>query len=194
MSRDHKAAYARRNQLAQQRGFHSYAQQRRYPRVPSNPPQLAVLPETARERRNDALAAVRLARSEQISLREAAVRQGVPMSAVTWWAEPALEAPRSAQPKVKRGDRLLRVHPLVVNGELTFIATRGSKAAAQARAAYRAQREFLEGRPGSQQALAHLTGVKINSHTVETDPDILETIARRGEFSDLADIYRAWVS
>jgi len=193
-TRDHKAAYARRNALAKQRGFRSYAEQRRFGRDPKNQADYAALPEFARGRRSDALDVLDTARRDKLTVEEAARRRGLPVAAVTWWAEPALEPRKAGAVRPKRGDRLLRVTPLIVEGEVTFVTTRGSKAAATAQAAYRAQRESLEGKPGATAALARFNGVRVGGRLIETDRDVINEIGRRGELEDLAEMYRAWVS
>lgn len=192
--RDHRAAYERRNQLAQQRGYRSYAQQRRFERVPNTEAALKALPESARKSRRDALDVIHQARIGNVTVTEAARDVGVPLTAVAWWGQPALVNPASRAPFARRADRMLRYTPLVVDGHLEFVATRGSNAAAKARAAFAAQCAYLEATPGSEGALARFDGVRVGGRLVETDHAVLDEIARRGEFADLEDMYRAWVA
>jgi hypothetical protein len=194
MSRDHRAAYARRNRLARERGFRSYAQQRRFTRDLKAPTDLGRLPQPARDRRAVALDVLNLARREHLTAEEAAGRLDVPMSAVVWWGAPALEPRRQSRTAVKKADRMLRLHPLIVNGEVTFVTTRGSRAATQARAAFRAQRAYLDNEPGAAQALAKLRGVRVGGELVETDTTVIGEIGRRGDLGDIADNYRALLS
>lgn len=70
--RNHRLAYARRNELARQRGFRSYGQQRRYARRPSSLDDLTRMPEEARSSRSEAFSVIDLARAEHISPQEAA--------------------------------------------------------------------------------------------------------------------------
>lgn len=184
----------RRNQLARQRGFASYSQQRRAARNPSKRAQLKALPESARQRRAEALGVISDARRLGISVTEAAARDHVPLSAVVWWGETALDRPRSRAPRVRKADRLLRALPLVVDGELQIITTRGSRAARTAVEAMKAQRDYLAGEPGALARLARLRGKRVGGHAIETDPAVLDEIGRRGELGDVAEMYRAWVS
>jgi hypothetical protein len=194
MSRNHSAAYRRRNQLAQQRGFTSYAQQRRATRNPSSEAQLKALPEEARARRAEALDVISKARRLGITAAEAAVRDHVPLSAVVWWGEGALDKPRSRSPRVRKADRLLRAHPLAVDGEVQWITTRGSRAARTAIEARKAQQAYLDGERGAERALARFRGRRVGGHVIETDPAVLDEIGRRGDFGDIAEMYRAWLS
>src|SRR4051794_7507609 len=194
MSRDHKRAYQRRNQLAQQRGFASYSQQRRFQGNPTTEGQFKALPEVARQRRAEVLDAINDARRLGISVVEAAARARVPLPAVVWWGAPALYRPASRNPRTRKADRLLRANLLVADGELRFITTRGSNAARKVNEAYRVQRAFIDGEPGSAKALAGFAGTRVGGHLVETDPAVLNEIGRRGELGDIADMYRAWLS
>lgn len=194
MSPDTQSAYQRRNQLARQRGFKSYAQQRRHARAPTTEAHLRALPDEARAGRAEALDVINAARRQGVSVVAAAANRQVPLASVVWWGAPALEAPRSKAPKLRKADRLLRAHPLVADGELQIVTTRGSNAARKAQEALRLQRAFMEGEPGAAEALASLRGVRVGGRTVETDPAVLEEIGRRGELGDIAEMYRAWLS
>lgn len=194
MARNHKAAYVRRNQLARQRGFRSYAEQRRYSRAVATESELRRLPETARERRAEALDVIEAARRDRLPVRQAAADRSVSLSAVMWWGEAAFEAPRSNEPRLVPADRLLRARPLVVDGELRIITTRGSNAARKAQQALRLQRANLEGEPGAAKALSKLAGQRVGGHRIETDLHVLDEIGRRGELGDIAEMYRAWLS
>jgi hypothetical protein len=184
----------RRNELARQRGFRSYAQQRRASRNPATTAQLKALPEEARARRAEALGVINDARRLGISVAEAAARDRVPLSAVVWWGAPALDKPASRNPRVRKADRLLRAHPLAVEGELQWITTRGSRAARLAAEALQAQRAYLNGEPGAAVKLAKFRGKRVGGYVIETDRAALDEIGRRGELGDLAEMYRAWVS
>jgi hypothetical protein len=186
--------HKRRNQLARERGFSSYAQQRRYQRVAATEAQMRRLPPGARSRRAEALDVIGRARRENLPVAEAAADLNVPMSAVAWWGAPALENPRVRKPKVLKGDRMLRVHPLIVEGELQLVTTRGSQAARHASEAFRIQRAFIEGEPGAAAKLARLSGARVGGRTIETNPVLLDEIGRRGELGDIGEMYRAWVS
>jgi len=194
MSKNQKAAYARRNQLARERGFRSYAQQRRYQKNPTTHKALAALPESARQVRNDVTAVLRVAREEKLTAEQASQRLQVPMSAVVWWGDSGLEPKRGGVTRVKKGDRRLQWHPLIVNGQVTLVETRGSQAAKKAQAAYRAQLAFLDGADGAGEALAKFKGVRVGGHPVETNQAVIGEIGRRGDLGDIGDMYRAWLS
>lgn len=193
-NRNSLSAQQRRNQLARQRGFASYAQQRRYERVISNEGQLQRLPERARTRRAEALDVINIARRRGIPVADAARELGVPLSAVTWWGAPALDHPRHRRPMALRSDRILRAQPLIVDGRLQMVTTRGSAAARRAAEAFKTQRAFIEGDPDAGDKLAALAGTRVGGHVVETDPAVLGEIGRRGELGDIAEMYRAWVA
>lgn len=188
------AAQQRRNQLARQRGFTSYAQQRRYERVAANETDLRRLPERARVRRAEALDVIHAARRRGVTVAEAAAELRVPLSAVAWWGAPALDNPRRREPGVLKSDRMLRAQPLIVEGAVQIVTTRGSNAARKANQVFRAQREFIENQPGAAAKLAALAGTRVGGYVVETDPAVLGEIGRRGELGDIAEMYRAWVS
>jgi len=78
---------------------------------------------------------------------------------------------------------------LAVEGTLTFVATRGSRAAALAEQAFAVQWAFINGR-ASERDLARFGGVRIAGYEVETDPDVLELLGYQGFFAELDEIYR----
>jgi hypothetical protein len=75
-----------------------------------------------------------------------------------------------------------------------MITTRGSNAARTALQALKAQRDFLEGKPGAAKELRKYAGRRVGGYVIETDPAVLDEIGRRGELGDIAEMYRAWVS
>lgn len=93
-----------------------------------------------------------------------------------------------------RSDRILRAQPLIVDGRLQMVTTRGSAAARRAAEAFKTQRAFIEGDPDAGDKLAALAGTRVGGHVVETDPAVLGEIGRRGELGDIAEMYRAWVA
>jgi len=189
-ARDQRAAYRRRVELAKQRGFTSLRQQQKAPRQIRNLADLQELPKGAREARTAALRVLNLARKQNLTVEAAARKQGVPLSAVRWWAAPALRtAPRATQ--VTKGDRLLRLEPLVVKGQpgVQFIPIRGSQAASRARQAFALQYAYVEGKRPAEE-LRRLAGLRIAGFDVEDSCDVLDEYGRRGEL-DPAENYRA---
>jgi len=129
-ARDHGAAYRRRVELAKQRGFISLRQQKKAPRQIRNLAGMQALPKGAREARTAALRVLNLARKQHLTVEDAARKQGVPLTSVRWWAAPTLR-PVPGATRVTKGDRLLRLEPLVVKGKpgVQFIPIRESATA-----------------------------------------------------------------
>lgn len=186
--RDHRRDYQRRVALARARGFASLREQRAAPRQVRTLAELLALPAPARQARTAALRVVRTARTDRISI-EAAAADGVPVSAVRWWAGPALRPTSGGLTQPTRGDRLLRVQPLVVRRRpgTSFVAVRGSGAARRAAHASPCSGATSTARPAPR--LRALTGLRIGGQDVEADPDALDEIARQGEF-DPGESYR----
>lgn len=191
--RDYSAETSRRNALARERGFRSYAEQRRHRRTPTSPGQWAELPSRARDRRADALAVLRRARHDRISVHEAAAVEGVPLPAVTWWTADALHPQRSGRILPRPADRLLRMRLIVADGEVRLVATRGSRVAARTQAAFDAQWRYVHGQARASE-LARFEGLRVGGHLVETDPAVLDEIGRRGDFDDIPELYRELLS
>lgn len=188
--RDYAAETLRRNKLARERGFRSYAQQRRYAAKITKSKQVSALPKGARDRRTDALHVLDVARDRKITVDEAAAAEGVPLSAVTWWATDGLMPARGGVVTVSRGDRLLRRRLLVSDGEVVLTVTRGSTAAKLVSDAWAVQWSYIHGDvPAS--ALDRFAGRRVGGYPVETDTAVLDEMARRGDLADLPETYRA---
>jgi hypothetical protein len=188
--RDHRRDYQRRVALARTRGFTSLRQQQKAPRQIRGVTDLQALPESARDARNAALRTVRTARKQRISIEAAAAVEGVPLPAVRWWADSTLQPRRAGVTQPTRGDRLLRLKPLVVRGEpgTQFVVVRGSGAAQRAAKAFAVQWRYVNGQATADE-LRRLGGLRIGGQDVEADPDVLDEIARRGEL-DPSESYR----
>ena len=189
-SRDYRAEYRRRQERARLLGFTSYGQQRRAPRRLRRMSDFGRLPDAARESRTDALSVVRVARRDRIPIEDAAVQLGVSVEAVRWWAPDALTPSSGGRTFAKRGDRILRLRPVIVEGdsEVSFVTVRGSGAALGAEEAFDVQWRFITGQ-ASEAELASIQGVRIGGQTVEADPDRLEAIAAAGGV-DVPETYR----
>jgi len=189
-ARDHGAAYRRRVELARQRGFISLRQQQKAPRQIRNLADVQALPKGAREARTGALRVLNLARKQDLTIDAAARKQGVPLSSVRWWAAPALK-PATGATRVTKGDRLLRLEPLVVKGQpgVQFIPIRGSQAANRVRGAFALQYAYVEGKKPPEE-LRQLAGLRIAGFDVEDSPDVLDEYGRRDEL-DPTENYRA---
>jgi hypothetical protein len=187
--RDYQAEYQRRQRRARERGFSSYAQQRRFsPRLRSAR-DLGRLPEAAREARADALHVVRVARERGLTVEQAARQEPVPTHAVRWWGGDALLPTRQGSTLPRKGDRLLRLYPIFLDGGdgVEFIEIRGSHATDRAQRIFDVQYRFVDGN-ASEAEVRGLAGQKVAGRLVESDPDRLRAIADAGVY--LPDAYR----
>jgi hypothetical protein len=189
-ARNYSAETRRRNELAKQRGFTSYAQQRRHAGRVHSLGEFKTLPAPARERRNKALQVIERARAEKIPVSQAAAEQDVPLAAVRWWAGDALDHRRAPEPQAKRADRLIRIRPAIVDGKVDLVITRGSNAARLADEAFATQVRYIQGNADPAE-LSRFRGKRVAGQVIETDPAALDEIARRGDLGDLPDMYRA---
>jgi hypothetical protein len=188
--RDYQAEFRRRNQIARERGFRSYGEQRRYARRLSRLDELISLPQRARDVRSDSLRAIDLARSEHISPQEAAARLGVRWSAVSWWGSEPLGRTHGGRTALTRRDAL-RMRPVVFQDGTEFVAVRGWK------------RKETERIFGIQWGAAHgmatveeldwLRGRKAAGRPVADTQEKLSELARRGEI-DPVEAYRGLVA
>jgi hypothetical protein len=191
-ARDFKAAYGRRNQLARERGFSGYAQQRRFERRPSQLAELMALPQPARDMRSKALGVTDLAQAERISVEEAADRLGVPRSAVSWWAAERLGPTRRGRTSLSGRDAL-RMRPVVFqdSGRVEFATGRGWKRR-EAERIFEIQWSAAHGM-ATDEELDWLRGRKVNRRAVADTQEQLNEIARRGEI-DPVEAYRGLVA
>jgi hypothetical protein len=176
----------RRNELARARGFRSYAEQRRFRRTVAGRADLASLPPGAQEARQAALDAVAVARREGISLADAARREHVPLSAVSWYASDAVSR-RDGGWHVSAADRMYRPMTMWSGGELVPVDVRGSRAASLVGKHHAAIQQFLS--TGDASALQALAGKRVDGMPLDTDPALFEELARMGEL-DFESIYR----
>jgi hypothetical protein len=188
--RDYAAEARRRNELAGERGFASYWQQRRAPRRLSGPGDFALLPESARESRSKALSVIGHARAERKTAEEAAAELKVSMTTARYWAGEALEPQRRGRTLPTRGDRLTRLRPIVLEGqsEASFVVVRGSRAAERADAIFAVQWGYGTGQVDALE-LDSIRGLRVAGKTVEADPDRLLRLAQAGAI-DLPEAYR----
>lgn len=192
--RDYKAEYRRRDQRARQLGFTGYSQQRRYSPKLRNTRDLARLPESARAARSDALHVIGIARERRITIEEAARREQVPMHVVGWWAPDATQPTRRGRTLPRAGDRLLRLRPVILEGDdgVEFVPTYGSGAARRADRIFDVQWRYAHGEAGEDE-LASIRGQRVAGRTAESDPARLVAIADAGSF-DTEEAYRAVVA
>jgi len=177
---------SRRNELARQKGFVSYSQQRRFGREVDNGTALEALPPAAREVRQAALDALALARRERIDVGAAAERQGVAVEAVRWWTGDAATKV-SGRWRPASADRLYRPMYVYSGGNMVPVDVRGSKVASKIGAYHSAVQHYL--RTGDSTRLGRFSGARVGGVELETDLDVLDELGRRGEF-DFESIYR----
>jgi hypothetical protein len=186
MSADAGFSMGRRNQLARDRGFRTYAQQRRFDRSIDNRTKLAALPERASETRQASLDALATARREGIDLASAAEREGITVEALSWWVGDALHRQGGALVP-RKGDRLFRPMYAYSGGRVVDLDLRGSDAASTIGAYHSAVQHYLHHSDPSR--LARFAGKRVGGVELETDLDVIDELARRGEF-DFESIYR----
>ena len=191
--RDYAAEARRRDQLARERGFRSYGQQRRYGNAVRTGADYGALPQSARERRKTVLRAVDTARREKITVNDVLAREQLPTSAATWWAANAVTVSRKGVIRPTRGDRMLRVVPVFADGRLQVLTVRGSNAAATATAAFVAQVDYIDTGLHPED-LDQFRGKRVGGQLIETDLAILDELGRQGALSELGEEYRAVLS
>jgi hypothetical protein len=188
--RDYGAEYQRRQRLARARGFSGYAQQRRFSPRLRRARDLGRLPEGARAARSDSLHVIAIARDRGISIEEAARAEHVPVSVVRWWGGDALAPTRHGRTLPRKGDRLLRVYPVFLDGGdgVEFVEIRGSNAARRAQQIFDVQYRFIEGNAGEDE-LRGITGQRVAGRLVESDPERLTAIGE-ADGIDIVEAYR----
>jgi hypothetical protein len=188
--RDYAAEYRRRQELARERGFESYWQERRSPRRLLRSGDFSLLPYPVRDSRSKAERVIKLARAERITVEEAADRLHVPMQHVRYWMPEALRPTRRGKTLPTRGDRIARLRPVIFEGEdgSSFVTVRGSRATERADLVFDIQWRFIAGH-AEEAELELIRGVRIAGRTVESDPDRLEYLGRARAI-DVDEAYR----
>ena len=185
--RDFPAEYRRRNHLARGRGFRNYWQQRNAPRYPRTGADLGRLPELARDRRSDAMHVLDVAARRGLTIEQAARGEHSPASLVEYYAGRGIERRRGVE-RPKANDDLLRLRPLVIDGEFRFVEAHTRRSAAQAERIFDAQWRFAHGRATAEE-LAKLPRT-FHGRPVTRDAAELIRVANRGGLSDTIDAYR----
>ena len=176
----------RRNALARERGFTSYSEQRRATRQITKRTDLHNLPAAAQQARADALDVIAVARRQGIDLRTAARREQVPLSAVSFWAADAI-ADKKGGWHATGADRMFRPMYVYSAGQAVPLDVRGSRAASTIGRYHSAIGHYLN--TGDESRLARFNGQTVGGVELETDPDVIDDLARRGRF-DFESIYR----
>ena len=179
--------HQRRNQLARQRGFSSYSQQRGHSREVTNRADLDSLPPDAQEMRLRALDAIADARRSGSSLDDAAWRALIDPQAVAFWAPDAVTR-SGAGWRVASADRMFRPMFVYSGGRRHLIDVRGSRVASQVGLYHSAVGHYLS--TGDSSRLARFGGVRVAGVELETNPEVIDQLARRGVF-EFETIYQA---
>jgi hypothetical protein len=188
MARDPRAEYGAAKRRAAERGFPSVRGMRSANRLPRTAAELVGLPTEARWARSAAVAAAARSRDRRLPLEFTGGLEGVSVATIRFWLPGAVGPTRRGRTRTTPADRHLRLRPLAVEGEVTFVETHGSRAAGRAMSAFGVQWDFVHGQ-ASEADLARLRGIRIGGRLVEADPDVLEHLARAGEFN-LEERYR----
>jgi hypothetical protein len=184
--RDHRLEADRRDQLARGRGFRNRQEQRRFSRHVGNRRDLDRLPREAQVQRARSLQVLSLKRAnDQLSLADAAHQAGTTVDSVRWYAGYGLYS-EAGHWQVRQGDRLYRRMHVYSNGRKLTIGVRGSHKASELSDYHHAVGIFLD--TGEESLLRRFVGKSVAGVPYETDPDVLEEMARRGTL-DMESIY-----
>ena len=192
MARDYRLEYAAARRRAQERGFRSVAAQRHVPRLPKNLAAHRSLPEEARWTRTATSRAIEMSRATGLPLEVTASLEGTSVATARYWFPDAVRPTRRGRTRPTRADRHLRLRPLAVDNEVTFVETHGSRAAAKAFEVFGVQWDVLHGRQPPK-ALDRYRGLRIGGRPVVTDLDVLERLGNAGQFR-IDEIYRDLLS
>ena len=190
-ARDHKAAYARRQERARNLGFRSYGQLRAaggtaIGRVNSLAGWKALPPE-AQQSRDTALRVVSEMRANGLKLSLAANKHGATPDSVQFWAGPALTN-RTNQATATAADRLYRPMRLLTADGTIAVDVRGSRVAATIGGYWNAVHHYLA--TGDTRPLQRYEGKRVGGVLLVTDPGVIEHVAHIGELS-FESIYAA---
>ena len=184
--RDHRQEAHRRDQLARSRGFRNRSEQRKFSRHVRNRRDLDRLPRAAQEERARSLHTLSLMRAQrELGLADAARQAGTTIDSVRWYAGEALDR-EAGRWRVLPGDRLYRRMHVYSNGQKLTVGVRGSRKATELSDYHHAVEIFLE--TGEESLLRRFAGKSVAGVPYETDPDVLEEMARRGTL-DMESIY-----
>ncbi len=175
-ARDHAAEYQRARQRAIELGFESPRERRRAPRTIRSRRDIESLPPRAVEVREAALRAVSIMRQDKLDLATAARLAGTTPTAVDFYAGRAFDDAG----RLKAADRMLRPMRIYSDGESVVVDVRGSRVASTIGEYHNAVRAYLN--QGDVTGLARFEGQRVAGRPLETDPDVIDEMARRGTF------------
>lgn len=176
-----------RNALARVRGFSSWSTRQRAPRPFAGVGELSHLRPAEALARRQALEALSLMRRKGLSLERAAAQANTTPNAVLRHAGPALVRSSNGRYWPTPNDTLLRALLVLTTEGLIEIALLDSREATVVGRHWSAIGRLLE--TGDATALRPFEGRRVGGFVLETDPDVIEELGRRGELS-FEDIYR----
>jgi hypothetical protein len=185
--RDYRAESARRDELARERGFRNYWHQRTSPRYPGTGRELGRLPELVRYRRSDAMHVLDIAGREHLSIEEAARQAHVPFSQVEFFAGRGIKR-RGAEHYSRSDDDMLRLRPMVIDGQVRFVEAHTRRSAVQAERIFDVQWRYAHGRATTEE-LAALPKT-FHRQPVTRDPGTLVDVALAGIPQEIVDAYK----
>lgn len=140
------------------------------------------------EARGRAIEAINLARRKNLTIRTAARETGVGIPTIHRYASSAITKDAFGRLVPTSADRLRRrIRVVGPEGEM-FVDTRGSRRASMVGEYWNAVRNYLL--TGDEVPLQRFRGQRVARVELETDPDVIDELARRGEvsFEDLYEI------
>ncbi len=190
--RDHKAAYARRQERARGLGFTGYRQLRTaggnaVARLTGRTAWSA-LPADAQRSRDTALRVLAEMRATGAPLSAASARHDTTPDAVRFWAGPVLSSRRGDTATARSADRLYRPMRALTDHGTVAVDLRGSKAAGTLGAYWNAVHHYLS--TGDTGPLEAFRDVRVGGVTLTTDPRVLDHHAHIGELA-FESIYAA---
>ncbi len=190
-ARDHRAAYARRQERARALGFGNYRQLRAAGGTAiarlTNLNAWKRLPAEAQQSRDTALRVLSEMRATGQPLSSAAAKHTVTPEVVQFWAGQALTS-RSPRATATPADRLYRPMRLLTLDGTVAVEVRGSRVAATIGGYWNAVHHYLA--TGDTRPLQRYEGKRVGGVLLVTDPAVIEHLAHIGELS-FESIYAA---
>lgn len=174
-----------RNALAREKGYRSWYEQQRAPKTVRRG-QLAALRPSERQARERALDALAHMRQRRLSLSAAARKAGTTPNTVMKWVGGELAEKSGGRRVVTASDRLARQMRLISTEGVIDVEVRSSRQASLIGRHMNAVKTLLV--TGDDEPLRAFEGEKVAGHQLETDPEVIEELARVHELS-FEDIY-----
>ena len=146
----------------------------------------ALTPQQREERRRSLRVLSSMREDRSLGLNEASRREGISPRTVHQHGDAGLEKQRG-QWRATSADRIYRPMIVYSNGSIVEIDVRGSRKASELGAYHVAVGAFLAS--GDESVLSRFEERRVGGRTYETDPTVLEEMARRGQL-DMDSIYQ----